>query len=269
MAPAKPVKNIKLQVPRHNAQRINAKLTTEVKTRAKAQGVLVDTVQPSSRLSQAIESASEWNSLLMTARAERGPQWDIGTQQFLVDKYSELYYDPTPLLEVVRKETEAETEGEATQKQQQQQQQQQQLPPQQQPHQVHTPSHHQQTFQLQQPSMPARHHTPLRDRGDYSMPQHMGRDQSPHRHPGNPGGGFPYPGSPATMGMRTGPGGPYSGGGPSGGPPFNAPSSQFMGGDPTTPIRMGPGMGMGSPIGGGMGGGMRSHGMGSGMSGEV
>ena len=27
------------------------------------------------------ESASEWNSLLMTARAERGPQWDIGTQQ--------------------------------------------------------------------------------------------------------------------------------------------------------------------------------------------
>ena len=27
------------------------------------------------------ESASEWNSLLMTARAERGPQWDVGTQQ--------------------------------------------------------------------------------------------------------------------------------------------------------------------------------------------
>lgn len=29
------------------------------------------------------ESASEWNSLLMTARAERGPQWDVGTQQYV------------------------------------------------------------------------------------------------------------------------------------------------------------------------------------------
>lgn len=62
------------------------------------------------------ENASEWNSLLMTARAERGPQWDIGTQQyaycaclhvcivlnvvrFMVDEFSDLYYDPTPLRE--------------------------------------------------------------------------------------------------------------------------------------------------------------------------
>lgn len=29
------------------------------------------------------ESASEWNSLLITARAERGPQWDVGTQQYV------------------------------------------------------------------------------------------------------------------------------------------------------------------------------------------
>jgi hypothetical protein len=102
MAPTKAVKNIKVKVPRHNAQRINAKLCVEVKNQAKTQGILVDTVQPSSKLSQAIvrlpcsrlmrslqcglsqESASDWNSLLMTARAERGPQWDVGTQQSVV-----------------------------------------------------------------------------------------------------------------------------------------------------------------------------------------
>lgn len=60
----------------------------------------------------------------MTARAERGPQWDVGTQQyvviscrdqqqilftkihtrFLVDEGSDLYYDATPLLEVQQQE---------------------------------------------------------------------------------------------------------------------------------------------------------------------
>jgi hypothetical protein len=61
------------------------------------------------------ESASDWNSLLLTARAERGPQWDVGTQQcvtrppppytprltypfrFLIEQGTELYYDPTPI----------------------------------------------------------------------------------------------------------------------------------------------------------------------------
>jgi len=59
----------------------------------------------------------------MTARAERGPQWDIGTQQYVslyfiddrplhprtrfhVETNSDLYYNPTPLLEVVKKELE-------------------------------------------------------------------------------------------------------------------------------------------------------------------
>ena len=54
MAPAKAVKNIKVKVPRHNAQRINAKLSAEVANQARTQGILVDTVQPSSKLSQAI-----------------------------------------------------------------------------------------------------------------------------------------------------------------------------------------------------------------------
>ncbi|KZP00470.1 hypothetical protein CALVIDRAFT_524797 [Calocera viscosa TUFC12733] len=45
----------------------------------------------------AAESASEWNSLLIQARAERGPQWDILGQRYLVDEASDLYYDPTAL----------------------------------------------------------------------------------------------------------------------------------------------------------------------------
>ncbi|KZP23828.1 hypothetical protein FIBSPDRAFT_857983 [Athelia psychrophila] len=68
-------------------------------------GRRVDPAQPiqDPTLTQAMDSASEWNSLLMTARAERGPQWDVGTQQFLVDHGSDLYYDATPLLEVQQK----------------------------------------------------------------------------------------------------------------------------------------------------------------------
>ncbi|KAJ3507018.1 hypothetical protein NLJ89_g6541 [Agrocybe chaxingu] len=162
MAPTKPAKNIKLNVPRHNAQRINAKLSVEVKNQAKDLGISVDTALPSSRLTQAIESASEWNSMLMTARAERGPQWDVGTQQFLVDKYSDLYYDPTPLRAAVKKLTDDESSEDAPRQPQQQSSSQ--------PH----PGHpgHQQSFQLQQPSMPSRHHTPSRrDMGEYTPPQ--------------------------------------------------------------------------------------------------
>jgi len=46
---------------------------------------------------RAAERASEWNSLLIAARADRGPQWDVGTQQFMVPRESPLYYDPSPL----------------------------------------------------------------------------------------------------------------------------------------------------------------------------
>ncbi|KAI0749360.1 hypothetical protein C8Q80DRAFT_1101027 [Daedaleopsis nitida] len=102
MSPStKPQRNLKVNVPRHNSQRIGPVLTANVERVASEQRVRVDirqtALEPTSALAQAIDSASEWNSLLMTARADRGPQWDIGTQQFLVDEYSNLYYDPTPL----------------------------------------------------------------------------------------------------------------------------------------------------------------------------
>ncbi|EJU05003.1 hypothetical protein DACRYDRAFT_14104 [Dacryopinax primogenitus] len=45
----------------------------------------------------AAEAASEWNSLLIQARAERGPQWDVLGQRYLVDVSSDLYFDPAAL----------------------------------------------------------------------------------------------------------------------------------------------------------------------------
>ncbi|KAH8994955.1 hypothetical protein EDB92DRAFT_2053083 [Lactarius akahatsu] len=104
MSPSKKrVKNIKVHVPRHNSQRIGPALTAQIETIAKEKRIRTDVRQPtnevSSTIALAIESASEWNSLLLTARAERGPQWDVGTQQFQVDEGSCLYFDPSPLQE--------------------------------------------------------------------------------------------------------------------------------------------------------------------------
>ncbi|KAI0078812.1 hypothetical protein K474DRAFT_1770786 [Panus rudis PR-1116 ss-1] len=113
MSPCKPAKNLKVHVPRHNSQRLGPAVTAQVQTQAKQKRIRVDVRQtayePTSILAQAIESASDWNSLLTTARAERGPQWDIGTQQFLVEEHSDLYYDPSPLLGYL-KESQSESD---------------------------------------------------------------------------------------------------------------------------------------------------------------
>ncbi|KDQ59234.1 hypothetical protein JAAARDRAFT_127821 [Jaapia argillacea MUCL 33604] len=101
MSPRESSKQVKVKVPRHNAQRVGPAMTAELESLAKEENIVLDVRQPSyepgSALAQAIENASEWNSLLMTARAARGPQWDIGTQQFFVDEGSDLQYDPSPL----------------------------------------------------------------------------------------------------------------------------------------------------------------------------
>ena len=64
MAPARTTKDIRVKVPRHNAQRINTKLSTEVKHHARKKRVLVDTAQPSSKLTQAIVSHSVFVSVM-------------------------------------------------------------------------------------------------------------------------------------------------------------------------------------------------------------
>jgi len=265
MAPGKPVKVIKVKVPRHNAQRVGAKLSGEIKHLARTRNIRAEIYQPSPEVAQAVESASEWNSLLITARAERGPQWDVGTQQFLVDKYSELYYDPTPLLEAVKKQSDAENAEEQQQQQQQQSQQPSHLP-----------------YQSHQSS---RHHTPRSDREFHMQNMHHsvgppGLDPSMHlrQHHGPPTN-YPYPGTPQNMNMNMninmrGPAPmsrPYQGGHP--GAPFSPVSQgQFYGGDPASPMRVNPMSGIGmmdhhTGMGGHSMGGMGGMGIGGGMGG--
>ncbi|KAG1804995.1 uncharacterized protein HD556DRAFT_1303504 [Suillus plorans] len=111
MSPGKPAKAIRIKVPRHGAQRIGAKFSAHVAALARKEKIRVATHQPnydSNNTAQAVESASEWNSLLITARAERGPQWDVGTQQFHVDQGSDLYYNSSPLMEYQKQQREEE-----------------------------------------------------------------------------------------------------------------------------------------------------------------
>lgn len=198
----------------------------------------------------------------MTARAERGPQWDVGTQlcvtfrtfvasskltkdvyRFHVDQDSDLYYDSTVLAESAKKKLEEEN-GEEPQTQHQQQHQQQPMPMP-----MHTP--HREPHRPDFSDM--RHH-------DTPPPRAMSHGPSPMNMGGY--GGGPYAGgSPMTRG---GPPGPYPGNPGAGGIPFNSPSGPYFNGPQhhdNSPMRMGMGnMNMGGPgpmdfqgHGGGMG----------------
>ncbi|QRV75622.1 hypothetical protein RhiJN_03637 [Ceratobasidium sp. AG-Ba] len=92
--------SVVITVPRHASAAASEELINEVKKLAESEGkhfVNDFTGTPQMAKSRAMYQASEWNSLLLSARASRGPQWDVGIQQYLVDKESDLYYDPTPL----------------------------------------------------------------------------------------------------------------------------------------------------------------------------
>ncbi|KAI0694611.1 hypothetical protein BC835DRAFT_998515 [Cytidiella melzeri] len=250
MSPTKtPARDIKVRVPRHNSQRIGPTFTAHVESLAKKQKKRVDIRQtaydPTSIFAQAIDSASEWNSLLLTARADRGPQWDIGTQQYHVDEHSTLYYDPTPLRE---HEKESKASAEETEKKEQRPA----MPPPE-----HITAEVSPQLRRNPSSMSAgsgsMHFSP-RQPGPYN-PQGMGFNNMPRVPPsqfyGNGDHGMPSPMRMSGMGMPVGDMGGM-GGMPMGG----------MGG-------MGP-MGMGSPdarrgLRRGMSMGEEGYGMGGGM----
>ncbi|KAL5485973.1 hypothetical protein ACEPAI_7017 [Sanghuangporus weigelae] len=226
MAPCKTPKSIKIRVPRHNAQRLGPSLTSTVRLVATREKKLVRLPPPVAELPSvtgaSLENASEWNSLLLSARAQRGPFWDVSTQQFLVEKESELYYDPAPLLEATRSLTannntsQSSTSNSGPSGSQQQQQHQQH----QQQHQRHqapqTPQQQQQlaaqqarqaAFANQQQfgafmgnSTPVMHATPTR--GPPGMPGYGG---TPGSAAGTPGQYF------GDMGTPTRPGGMMNG----------------------------------------------------------
>ncbi|PCH42426.1 hypothetical protein WOLCODRAFT_73029 [Wolfiporia cocos MD-104 SS10] len=248
----RPVKNIKVKVPRHNSQRLGPAVTAQVETFAREDRIRVDVRQtaydPSSALAQAIESASDWNSLLLNARAERGPQWDIGTQQFLVEEYSDLYYDPTPLL-AYQKEGQSSTDNDETSKANAQTD----KTPQDFPSTPKPPSHIQMHRTLSQ-STPV--HTPHHAQNPAqffggSAPPGMSSPRHPFTSPAQAGQGMGF----NNMGMS----------------PIPAP--QFYGAGADSPMRMGNpamaqmgGMGMNMPnMGMGMGMGMHADDMGMGM----
>ncbi|TFK94104.1 hypothetical protein K466DRAFT_593925 [Polyporus arcularius HHB13444] len=220
---SKPHRDIKVHVPRHNSQRIGPLMTASVEAIAREERVRVDVSQtalePSSALAQAIESASDWNSLLMTARAERGPQWDVGTQQFFVDEYSDLYYDPTPLRNHLKDQQNDSHEPSSSQFSQRHQ-----------ADAVNTPR------MTRTNSIPPGGMTPSMSQAQlYGTPQAMA---SPRHFPGG------------NQGM----GGPY--GGMSGIPPAQFYGSAGGDGMPISPMQRGPPPGMGMNPGMGMAPGM-------------
>ncbi|KAG8736944.1 hypothetical protein FRC10_008699 [Ceratobasidium sp. 414] len=92
--------SVVLTVPRHASAAAPDELINRAKKLAEEEGrIFVNDFGggPHTGRSRAVAQASEWNSLLVSARAARGPQWDVGIQQYLVDKESDLYYNPTPL----------------------------------------------------------------------------------------------------------------------------------------------------------------------------
>ncbi|KAH9850333.1 hypothetical protein C2E23DRAFT_887494 [Lenzites betulinus] len=217
-------RDLKVRVPRHNSQRIGPVLTSHVDSVARNDRARVDVrqtaLEPTSALAQAIDSASEWNSLLLTARAARGPQWDVGTQQWLVDQHSELYYDPTPLLDYKKESQQSHADEPSPSKQSQRQDS------------MNSP-------RMPRGSMPPGGMTPSMSHGQIYGTQQMA---SP-RHP--------YPGQNQAMG------GPYGGMAPI--PPAQfyggdaVPPSPIQRG-PGPGMGMNPGMGMGMNPGMAMGG---------------
>ncbi|KAH7103813.1 hypothetical protein BKA62DRAFT_694755 [Auriculariales sp. MPI-PUGE-AT-0066] len=96
-------RDIVVTVSRHGSEPISRRLLEHIKQEAATHSKRLQVDRNSLFADQSglhvgcAEDASRWNTLLLAARADRGPQWDVGTQLWQVDKDSKLYYDATPL----------------------------------------------------------------------------------------------------------------------------------------------------------------------------
>jgi len=101
MSPSKPTRDLVVRVPRQGAKRPSSSLVSALRQQASLQRIRLQGHNrghdPTTSQGAGADNASEWNSLLIHARAERGPQWDVATQMFHVDRGSDLYFDSTPL----------------------------------------------------------------------------------------------------------------------------------------------------------------------------
>lgn len=172
--------------------------------------------------------------------------WPLNPLRFHVDKYSELYYDPTELQEAAKSQLESENDEEQPQKQQP-------------PPQMHTP-HREPPRDFHLSNV---HHSMGHQMHDVS-PQHhrqMNHHVSQQQH------NYPYPNTPMRGSMGPVPS-PYPG--TPGGPPFNQVQQQYqsqhgLGHDTGSPMRMG----MGGMNMGGMDYGQQGHMGGMGMPGGM
>ncbi|KAG8991868.1 hypothetical protein FRB94_012203 [Tulasnella sp. JGI-2019a] len=94
-------RDVVMKVPRHGTIAPPPAVLEMARKIVESEGGILkaeETVDPHSSEGEGVVNASEWNSMLLTARAARGPQWDVSSQLFQVDKDSHLYYDFTPLM---------------------------------------------------------------------------------------------------------------------------------------------------------------------------
>ncbi|KAG8803662.1 hypothetical protein FRB91_007279 [Serendipita sp. 411] len=90
--------NISVVAPRLGSSSAPDSLVKAVSSLAKKENRVFQEQQPfSSAELQSMEDASNWNGLLINARGERGPQWDVTSQLHHVPYGSEEYFNPTLL----------------------------------------------------------------------------------------------------------------------------------------------------------------------------
>ncbi|PVG04373.1 hypothetical protein CPB86DRAFT_803815 [Serendipita vermifera] len=91
---------ITVVVPRQGTPTASKALVKAVTSEVKKTGRVFQAQEPLSGTElQGLDDASTWNGLLLNARGERGPQWDVTSQMHHVDFGSPEYFNPNLLLD--------------------------------------------------------------------------------------------------------------------------------------------------------------------------